>query len=241
MAARYPDVTIGTNVLCNSYRYPPTPAKMAATLQELSRGRLVLGYGAGWDEREYRAWGFEFPSTRTRIAQMVEAIRLMRAMWSGEPTRFEGEFYRVDGARCVPAPDPPPPILIGGDGERYLLRAVAEQADLWLPFSRGAEALKQKMDVLRAHCADAGRDYDAIRKTYKLTVHLARDRAAAQRSLAAAAARENPPFAGTPAELRDHLAAMVEIGIDLFQLQFPNFPRTDDMELFADEVMPAFR
>src|SRR5439155_10797024 len=74
MAARYPGVTIGTNVLCNSYRYPPTLAKMAASLQELSGGRLVLGYGAGWNEEEYRAYGFEFPSTRTRIAQMVEAI-----------------------------------------------------------------------------------------------------------------------------------------------------------------------
>lgn len=241
VAARFPGPLLGTVVMSNSYRHPPLLAKMAASLQVFSHGRFVLGYGAGWAEDEYHAYGYEFPSARVRIAQMVEGIQVMRALWTGSPASFEGTYYRVKDAYCEPRPDPIPPIMIGGDGEKYLLRAVAEHADWWLPFSRRLDALSQKCDVLRQHCRDVGRDYESIRKTYTLTVFLSRDRAEAERMAGAALERENPAFAGDPAGLRDHLRQLVDLGFDLFQLVFPRFPDTDDMKLFVDEVLPAFR
>ncbi len=241
IAARFPGPMLGTIVMANSYRHQPLLAKMAASLQVFSHGRFILGYGAGWAEDEYRAYGYEFPAARVRIAQMVEGIQVMRALWTQSPATFRGEYYRVTEAFCEPRPDPIPPIMIGGDGERYLLRAVAEHADWWLPFSRRLDQLNRKCEVLRQHCQDVGRDYDSIRKTYTMTVYLSKDRAAAERRAGAALERENPAFAGDPAALRDHLSRLVEMGFDLFQLVFPNFPDTDDIELFVDEVLPHFR
>ena len=241
IAARYPDPLLSTIVMSNSYRHPPLLAKMAASLQEFSRGRFVLGYGAGWAEEEYRAYGYEFPSAKVRIAQMVEGIQVIRALWTQSPATFDGTYYQVKDAYCEPRPDPIPPILIGGDGERYLLRAVAEHADWWLPYSRRLDALEHKIDVLRQHCQDIGRDIATIRKTYTFVVYLSHDRAAAERWAGAALNRENPVFAGDPAGLRDHITALSELGFDLFQLVFPNFPETDDIKLFVDEVLPAFR
>jgi alkanesulfonate monooxygenase SsuD/methylene tetrahydromethanopterin reductase-like flavin-dependent oxidoreductase (luciferase family) len=241
VAARFPGPLLGTIVMANSYRHPPLLAKMAASLQHFSHGRFVLGYGAGWAEEEYHAYGYDFPSPKIRIAQMVEGIQVMRALWTQSPATFEGTYYRLKDAYCEPRPEPLPPIMIGGDGEKYLLRAVAEHADWWLPYSRRLDVLQHKIDVLAQHCRDVGRDPASIRKTYTLTVYLDHDRAAAERRAGAAVERENPAFAGDPTGLRDYLQALAELGFSLFQLVFPNFPETDDIKLFVDEVLPAFR
>ena len=241
LAARYPRQQLGTIVIGNSYRHPPLLAKMAASLQTFSGGRFVLGYGAGWLEEEYRAYGYDFPSARVRIAQMVEGIEAMRALWTQVPANYQGQYYQVTAARCEPRPDPPIPVLIGGDGEKYLLRAVAEHADWWLPFSRGTDTLKHKIAVLHDHCRTVGRDPATIRMTYPLTVFLARTRQEAEGRAGRRLESNDPPFAGEPAALVAHLQEIVDLGFDLFQLVFPSFPETDDMRLFVDEVLPAFR
>ena len=241
MAARYPGPLLGTIVMANSYRHPPLLAKMAASLQVFSHGRFVLGYGAGWTEEEYLAYGYDFPSTKVRIEQMVEGIQAMRALWTEPIANFEGRYYQLREAYCEPKPDPLPPIMIGGDGEKYLLRAVAEHADWWNELTKSIPVLRHKMDVLRAHCVDVGRDFDSIRKTYTFTPYLMKRDSDARAWAGVALDREFPPFAGTPAELRDHLAELVDVGFDLFQLVFPGFPETHDMELFVDEVLPAFQ
>jgi alkanesulfonate monooxygenase SsuD/methylene tetrahydromethanopterin reductase-like flavin-dependent oxidoreductase (luciferase family) len=241
VAARYPGPMLGTIVMANSYRHPPLLAKMAASLQVFSQGRFILGYGAGWAEDEYHAYGYEFPSARVRIEQMVEGIEVIRALWTQSPATHEGRWYRVRDAYCEPRPEAIPPIMIGGDGERYLLRAVAEQADWWLPYARGRDVLQHKIDVLKGHCQDVGRDYAAIRKAYTCVVYLDRDRSAAQRRAAARPNGQGSAFAGDPASLRDYLGELVELGFDHFPLVFPNFPETDDLDLFVDEVLPHFR
>ena len=116
--ARYPQQMVGHAVLCNSFRNPAHLAKMAATAQALSGGRLFVGIGAGWNEEEYNAYGWPFPSPRVRIEQLAESIQIMRAMWSGHPASFQGKHYQIDGAYCEPRPDPAPPIAVGGSGER---------------------------------------------------------------------------------------------------------------------------
>jgi len=240
IAARYPGQMLGTIVLANSYRHPPLMAKMAASLQAFSRGRLILGYGAGWHEQEYRAYGYEFPSASVRIAQMVEGLQVMKAMWTDAPATFHGTYYQIQDAYCEPRPDPHPIIMIGGDGEQRTLRAVAEYADWWNSVMRPAPFLRHKLGVLEQHCRTIGRDYASVRKTITLTVYLSRDRAEAERWAGAKLDGPNPPFAGEPAALIEHIQELVELGFDHFQMVFAGFPETSDLRLFVDEVMPAF-
>ncbi len=242
LMARYPDQLFSNTVMANSYRPPALLGKMAATLQAFSGGRFVLGYGAGWAEEEYRAYGYDFPSAKVRIAQMVEGIEVMRALWTGGPVSYEGQYYQLRDAVCEPQPEPMIPILIGGDGEKFLLRAVAEHGNWWLPFSRGDELLKHKIAVLKDHCTAVGRDYDSIRKTFQLRVHLAKTRAEAEKLVGGNPMRpEDPAYVGDPAGLVERLHQLHELGFDLFQLVFPRFTDTEDIELFGQEVLPAFR
>ena len=241
IAARYPGPQLGTIVMANSYRHPPLLAKMAASLQVFSQNRFILGYGAGWADDEYRAYGYEFPSAKLRIEQMVEGIQVIRALWSESPANFEGRWYQLRDAFCEPRPNPAPPIMIGGEGENYLLRAVAEHADWWNALTPSISVQRRKLELLRAHCADVGREFESIRKTYTFTIYLTTSKAESVGRAGAAMDREFPPFAGTPAELRDHIFELHELGFDLFQLVFAGFPETRDMQLFVDEVLPAFR
>jgi alkanesulfonate monooxygenase SsuD/methylene tetrahydromethanopterin reductase-like flavin-dependent oxidoreductase (luciferase family) len=241
LAARVPGVRLGNNVLANSYRHPALLAKMAASLQALSGGRFILGYGAGWLEDEYRAYGYPFPSTRERIARMDEALRLIKAMWTDAPVTFAGEWYQVTDAYCEPRPNPIPPILIGGSGEKYLLRAVAEHADWWLSYAEKRDVQERKLAVLADHCRAVGRDPATIRKAVPWTVYLQRDRAAARRWAGEALEGERPAFAGDPAEMRDRIHEAIGLGFDMIQLRFAGMMDSADVELFADEVLPAFR
>ncbi len=239
-AARYPGQLLGTVVMANSYRHPPLLAKMAASLQTFSGGRFILGYGAGWLEDEYRAYGYEFPPPRVRIAQMVDGIKVMRALWTERPATYEGAYYHVKDAYCEPQPDPLPPVMIGGDGERYLLRAVAEHADWWLTYSKGIDTIRQKIAVLKEHCAAVGREYETIEKVYPMTLYLAASRAVAERDAAGKLEGENPPFAGEPAALVEHLRELVDLGFRRFSLSFPGWSDTTGMRLFMDKVVPEF-
>jgi alkanesulfonate monooxygenase SsuD/methylene tetrahydromethanopterin reductase-like flavin-dependent oxidoreductase (luciferase family) len=241
IAARYPGPQPGTIVLCNSFRHPPLMAKMAASLQAFSHNRLILGYGAGWHEPEYQAYGYEFPSARVRIEQMVEALQIMREMWTSSPATFHGKHYHIDGAYCEPRPDPHPILMVGGDGEQHTLQAVAQYADWWNTVIRPVPVMRHKIEVLQQHCRDVGRDFASIRKTLTRTVFLASTKAEAERRAGDRLQRkEQPPFAGEPAELVDHLHEMVDLGFDMFQMVFDQFPETTDMRLFVDKVMPHF-
>ncbi len=240
IAARYPDVLLGTIVLANSFRPPALLAKMAATLQTLSGGRFILGYGAGWHAEEYHAYGYEYPSAATRIAMLEEGIQVIRALWTEAPASFAGRFYRLENARCEPQPDPLPPLMIGGSGEQRTLRLVARYADWWNDLVRPPAVLQHKLAVLRKHCDAEGREYDSLRKTVMVRVHIDRVHARAIAQAGDTLQSETPPIAGDPAAVRDQLLALHELGIDLVQLLFPRFPDTDDLQLFIDEVLPAF-
>jgi len=239
-AARFPGPMLGTIVMANSYRPPALMAKMAASLQEFSHGRLILGYGAGWHETEYRAYGYDFPKASERIAEMVEGIQVMRAMWTDAPATFKGRYYQIEDAYCEPRPAVPIPIMVGGDGEQLTLKAVAEHAEWWNALMRPLPVLKHKLEVLDNHCRAAGRDPGSVRKTITRTVFLKRSRAEAEAWAGSRLEAENPPFAGEPAALVDHLQELSELGFDLFQMVFAGFPDTTDMRLFVDEVLPRF-
>jgi alkanesulfonate monooxygenase SsuD/methylene tetrahydromethanopterin reductase-like flavin-dependent oxidoreductase (luciferase family) len=240
LAARYPEPQIGTIVMANSYRHPPLLAKMAASLQELSGGRLILGYGAGWVGDEYRGYGYPFPPLGQRIEEMVEAITVMRLLWGGGPVSFEGRYYRLENALCIPSAHPPPPVMIGGDGERYTLRAIAEHADWWNTLHRPDDLLRRRVGLVDQHCEAVGRDPGTLRRTIVLTCFLRKDAAEALRVAGSRVEGDNPVFAGDSGMLRDHLEELRELGFDHVQLVFPDFPETADIELFLAEVRPSF-
>src|SRR5438477_13015772 len=120
LAGAFPRFRYGHLVLAQSYRNPALLAKMAATLQHLSDGRFILGLGAGWHEEEYRSYGYPYPSGGTRVAQLAEAIELIRAMWTDSPASYRGVHYQIESAYCEPRPDPPIPILVGTNGPKAL-------------------------------------------------------------------------------------------------------------------------
>src|SRR5205823_2386696 len=113
MAALHPRLKFGHSVLCQSFRNPALLAKMGATLQFMSGGRYILGIGAGWNEEEYRAYGYDFPPNRVRVEQLEGALQIIKAMWTEEKATYKGKHYKVIEAQCEPKPDPAPAIMVG--------------------------------------------------------------------------------------------------------------------------------
>ena len=238
--ARYPDKLCGHEVLCNSFRNPAHLAKMAATAQAISGGRVILGIGAGWNGEEYRAYGWPFPPTPVRIAQLAEAIALIRAMWRESPARHRGEFYAIDDARCAPRPDPLPPVMVGGHGEKHLLRVVAQHADWWNYGFRDHPTLAHKQEVLKAHCREAGRDYDAILRVVRVGILIAESEREVERLRGAPHVRPMADIrvAGTPPQVTEELRRMIARGAQRLTVNFADAPRADGTLLFASAVLP---
>jgi F420-dependent oxidoreductase-like protein len=150
-----------------TYRHPGLLAKIVTTLDVLSGGRAVLGIGAAWNEQEHRGLGVPFPPVAERFERLEETLQIVRQMWSEDTGPYDGRHYRLEATLNQPMPVRTPPIMVGGGGERKTLRLVAQYADACNIFARpaGAPELQQKLDVLRRHCVDVGRDYDQIAKT----------------------------------------------------------------------------
>src|SRR5690349_829635 len=154
-----------------TYRHPGLLAKQVTTLDVLSRGRAVLGLGAAWYEREHLGLGVPFPPTAERFERVEETLQICGRMWSGDESGFDGRHYQLAETVCVPPPLQTsghlggPPVMIGGNGERKTLRMVAQYADATNLFGASGPEIAHKLDVLRRHCDDVGRDYETIQKT----------------------------------------------------------------------------
>jgi F420-dependent oxidoreductase-like protein len=243
-------IRIGTLVLCNSYRNPALLAKMSASLDQVSNGRFVLGLGAGWMDEEYRAYGYPFPSTRVRIEQLEEALAVIKRLFVDSRATFQGKYYSVDDAANNPKPiqKPYPPILIGGAGEKYLLRVVAEHADIWNCPNNVAPQLPQRLDTLRRHCEAVGRDPEQIEVSEQTLMILGRNQRDLQQKIAAAKAMlgaifdiDQTALKGTPDQLIEAIRARSLQGVTFFTTLFGDLNQPETLELFAEKVMPAFR
>jgi len=149
-----------------TYRHPGLLAKTVTTLDVLSGGRAMLGIGAAWYDREHEGLGVPFPSTSERFERLEETLQIVRQMWAGDQTPYAGTHYRLAEPVNVPPPvQSPPPIMVGGSGERKTLRLVAEYADACNVFGGSPDEVGHKLEVLRGHCDRLGRDFDAIEKT----------------------------------------------------------------------------
>jgi len=249
LAAVTERLRIGTLVLCNSYRNPALLAKMSASLDNVSNGRFVLGLGAGWMEEEYAAYGYPFPSPRVRVEQLEEALCIIKQMFTEPRASFQGKYYAVDGAVNNPKPvqQPHPPILIGGAGERRLLRVVAEHANIWNCPNNVAPQLEHKLSVLKRHCDAIGRDPATIEVSEQCLFVLGRDEkdlkqkmGFAKQMLGAVFDIEKTALRGTPDQLIEAIRARSQQGVTFFTALFGDLNQPETLQLFAEKVAPAF-
>jgi len=235
-------IRLGTLVSCVHYRPPALLAKIAATLDVLSGGRVDLGIGAGWIGSEYAAFGYEYPKASVRIAQMEEAIQLIRAMWTEDHPAFEGGYYQIRGAVCDPKPlqKPHPPIWTGGEGKK-LLAAAARQADgyncRWWP----PERFLERRSGIEAEARRAGRDPERLRPSLMAMLIPERDRAkvrAARERLKVIP--ETGAIAGTPDDCAKRLQAYARAGVRHLLLTIPDLAENPHrLQLAGEEILPA--
>jgi F420-dependent oxidoreductase-like protein len=237
----------GCLVTGNTYRNPALLAKMAATVDEITGGRLELGIGAAWHEREHEASGWEFPPLRERSDRLEEACALIRALFTAtEPVDFEGKYYRLVNApfapRCVQQPHVP--IMVGGGGEKRTLRTLARYGDV-MNVSGTPDVLRHKIEVVQRHCANAGRDPSEITSTVFMGVYLSDDeeRVKRLRGMFGAGMTEEEQARYVAVGNAEHIINVFReyeaAGADGIILQaIPNKP-----DLYArlnEEVLPAF-
>lgn len=243
LAASVPRIRIGPLVLGNTYRHPAVVANMAATLDHISGGRLVLGLGAGWQENEHRAYGLEYYTVGERLRRLEEACQVIRALFRERRANFEGRYYRLENAPLEPKPvQNSLPLMIGGGGEKVTLRITAQYADEWNVWG-DVERLRQKMAVLDQHCERVGRDPSSIQRSAAALVYLSDDRALVKRIREQPQTR--PSIAGDASELAAIVADYARAGVD--ELIVPDFhmepgtAKTEFLDRFIEEVAPAAR
>ena len=241
---------IGHLVNGNTYRHPCITAKMAATLDHISGGRLNLGIGAGWFEIEHRSFGIDFKTLPGRLEALDEACQIIRGMFTQPKTTLHGKHYTVTDAMCVPKPvqQPHPPIMIGGTGRKVLLKIVAKYADMWNA-TGSADLMRELIEVIQRHGDTVGRDTNPIEKTVMLPLcyKAAPPRQEFMCNLVAHMNQKSPEEArrqimiGDKEECLDTIARYRKAGIThfIFMVFAPYF--LDEIQGFAEEVIPAVR
>jgi alkanesulfonate monooxygenase SsuD/methylene tetrahydromethanopterin reductase-like flavin-dependent oxidoreductase (luciferase family) len=238
-------------VTCNSFRNPSLLAKMAATLDNISAGRLELGIGAGVQEIEHTAYGFPFLSPKNRIERLNEAVEIIKKMWTEQKASYNGKHYQIRDAVCEPKPvqKPHPPLIIGGGGEQLTLKLAAQNADrLDWGYIPSQEEYNRKLKVLKNHCKYVDRSFDEIEKScwpsgqIFIGENKKELKEKALRCVPEGVSWEDfiqTSFVGNPKECVKLLRQYVDVGVKYFMLYFGDFPDLDGLQLFARKVIPA--
>lgn len=219
-------IRLGTMVTGVTYRHPGILVKTASTLDVLSQGRAYFGIGAAWNEQEHKGLGVPFPPLKERFERLEETLQIALQMWAEDQTPYNGKHYQLERPMNHPQSiqRPHPPILIGGGGEQKTLRLVAQYADACNFFARmGDDVLKHKMDVLRQHCEQVGRPYDAIEKTTLDTLRITRD------------GRDGSMTPSAAIEYFGHLASL---GVDHALFNTPAVADPEFFDILGAEVIP---
>jgi F420-dependent oxidoreductase-like protein len=249
IAARTANVRLGTMVTGVTYRNPALLAKITTTLDVISSGRAILGIGAAWNEQEHEGYGFDFFTARGRFERLTEAVQICRAMFTEERPSFDGQYYRIKDALNVPRPVTPggPPILVGGSGEKWTLRLVAERADACNIFG-DVETIRHKLSVIEQHCADVERDPAEITTTRLGTILIGRTHEEALAKLPALAARRGlseedalkVATVGTPESVAEQAQAFLDAGLDALLFNLPDAHDIEPVELAGAALAPLF-
>jgi F420-dependent oxidoreductase-like protein len=253
LAAVIPRMKVGTIVLGNTYRHPALVAKMAAQIDIVSGGRLILGLGAGWQRNEHEAYGIPFYTMRERLERLDEACQVIRSLWTERRSNFDGRYYQLSDAPLDPKPvqKPHPELMIGGAGERVTLRIVAKHADHWNVWG-GPQVLARKSAVLEDHCSKAGRDSKSIMRSVNMTLLITDKKDEVDRLAETISRRMGFPaadamdicLAGTPDQIREKLHDLKTAGATT--LFIPTMFRPLDelrrnLDRFIKEIAPQFR
>ena len=269
IAGRTSRIELGTIHLAQPFRAPSVAAKMAATLDALTGGRLIFFYDCGWQEAEVRAYGLDWPSEDERIARMDEGLRLIDALWSSdEPVSFDGRYYQTREAICRPKPVRRPPIWLGEARHDAWVDTICRHMVGWNSTPASPARLAEKLDRVRAGCARVGRDYAELEISLEtqvliaptedearaLALHIADlppSRRGTPRTDLVEALRDPSPrpladlvddwLVGPPEAVERRMREYIDLGVTHFMLWFLDFPSLDGMRLFAEQVAPAVR
>jgi len=255
---------LGTLVSCPAHRSPAMLAKVVASLDVLSNGRVDLGIGAGWNGAEQLAYGLPWEEVpRVRVECMVETIKILRGLWTNDSFTFKGKHYAVTDAVCLPRPvqRPWPRIIIGGKGEQLVLRAVARYADGWNIDEVSPEVYEHKLQVIRDHCAAVGRDYAEIERSLE-TYLMITDRPDQEARIVEWAnwqTNTNPErtrrgmapvkltlgdvkrdfIVGSVEQVTERMGRYVDAGVERFMIYFLDYPSMSSIIPFAEQVVPS--
>jgi alkanesulfonate monooxygenase SsuD/methylene tetrahydromethanopterin reductase-like flavin-dependent oxidoreductase (luciferase family) len=252
LAAVTTRVRLGPLVSCVFYRSPAMLARLAADVDRISEGRLVLGLGGGNHAREFAKLGIPFPGTAERLTAVEETVRIVRGLWGGEPLTIEGQHFRLQSAEMHPGPvqQPHVPLLIAGGGEKVTLRQVAQSGDAsnFSPHAQAGSAysaddVRRKLEALRRHCLSLGRPYEAVLKTQvAVPVVLAESSVALAAKLAAIPERirrgyASSTLAGLPDDAITYYRELAEAGLTYFIAGIYGDDR-ETVRLLAERVVP---
>ena len=260
LAAVTDTVRLGQMCTCNAYRHPSYLAKVAASIDSISGGRLEMGIGAGWYEHEFQGYGYPFPKPSVRIGQLREAVEIMQRLWTEDVVDFDGEHYRLQGGICRPRPlqEPHIPFWIAGGGEKLTLNVAARYAQ-YTNFGGTVENFAHKSSVLEGHCADVGRDFDEITRSANFNVVCVEAEDDVEAWTARAVERYTPflgaeradgyvrktvagGLVGTPEQIVETLTEWQRHGLDYAIGYFGDaaYDRSS-LERYAREVIPVLR
>jgi len=241
-------IRLGTMVTCNTFRNPALLAKMAATVDNISDGRLELAIGAGVQQNEHNAYGFPFPSSKARIERLNEAVEIIKTMWTEEKASYNGKHYSIQNAVCEPKPlqKPHPPITIGGGGEKLTLKVTARHADRhdW-GYIASIEEYKRKLKTLEKHCETVDRSFNEIERSCWPAgqIFIGEDRKKLKKQIQhlkpeGVSLKDfmQTSFVGTPEEFIKQLQQYMNLGVTHFMLFFGDLPDLNGLTLFAENV-----
>ncbi len=250
LAAATSRVEIGTLVTPAGMRNPAHLGKVIATIDHIAGGRIIPGLGAGWMPREFTDFGMPFLSAKERLGQLRETITLLKRMWNDdEPVTFEGKYVQVHNLVTLPKPERRVPILVGGSGEQVTMKIAAREADIWNNLAGQQGNLAHKVDVLKQHCADVGRDFSEIRIGQQCLVTIAPDDATAgpmaetaKKIFGGHMGDPTGPLAltGTPDRIVEQIEKHLELGCTMFMIEFFGRDTREPARLFAETVLPRF-
>jgi F420-dependent oxidoreductase-like protein len=256
-------VRLGQMCTCMGYRNPVYLAKVAASCDHVSGGRIEMGIGAGWYEHEWRAYGYGFPPARERLRMLDEGVQIMRQAWTEGRASLDGKHYQVDGAivRPLPLQEGGIPLWIAGGGEKVTLKIAARYAQ-YTNFIGTADVFARKSEILKSHCDAVGTDYDKIVRSADFNVYIGETEADVQKRLEANKARMEPyvgakkaaaavasytfngagAAVGTPVQIVEKLGRYRELGLTYGIFNFAESAYDQaGIELFEREVIPALR
>jgi alkanesulfonate monooxygenase SsuD/methylene tetrahydromethanopterin reductase-like flavin-dependent oxidoreductase (luciferase family) len=255
LVREFTKLRVGSLVFCNSYRNPALHAKMASTLDVLSNGRLEFGIGAGWKKIEYNAYGYEFPDDITRIAQLAEAIQVIRKIWLEDKATFEGEYYKIKNLVSFPKPvqKPHPTIWVGTMyGREHMLKLVAKHGD---GINLAWAFTPEQLNIIFKHVDDYRKDYghsEKIKKSVGFWTHVFEEESEMEKAVVEGAEKRNislnqyrkrisSSLWGTPEDLVEKLSTYRDLDVSHSIFMFPQEKEIEQIELFGKHIIPKLK